>query len=371
MNSAANASRRMLARSVIRVPLAKKAPVPSGIRSINSGAHAAAVALGKADRYYLLGASALLAGATFTQSRVHAAAPAVDYAAVEKDLVEMMEADDAKRDDGTSIAGTLVRLAWHASGTYSKVDGTGGSNGSCMRMSPEKDWGANAGLGTARDFMEGVKAKYPSASYADLWTFAGVTAIKYMGGPTVAWSPGRTDSDAPTTVPDGRLPNADMGTVGGTIQHIRDIFGRMGFSDREIVALLGAHAVGRCHTNASGYWGPWTNAETTFSNEYFRLLVEEKWTLKTTHEGKKWDGPDQFEDPSGQIMMLPSDMALVWDKGFRKIVEEYTADEEVFFKDFSAAFAKLLALGTPKAVSGGGGGGLLSSILSMLGIGQK
>lgn len=50
----------------------------------------------------------------------------------------------------------------------------------------------------------------------------------------------------------GRLPNADMGTIGGTIQHIRDIFGRMGFSDREIVALLGAHAVGRCHPEASG-----------------------------------------------------------------------------------------------------------------------
>jgi cytochrome c peroxidase len=33
--------------------------------------------------------------------------------------------------------------------------------------------------------------------------------------------------------------------------------------NREIVALLGAHAVGRCHTEASGYWGPWTNAETT------------------------------------------------------------------------------------------------------------
>lgn len=38
------------------------------------------------DRYYLLGASALLAGATYTQGRVHAAAPAVDYAAVEKVL---------------------------------------------------------------------------------------------------------------------------------------------------------------------------------------------------------------------------------------------------------------------------------------------
>lgn len=50
----------------------------------------------------------------------------------------------------------------------------------------------------------------------------------------------------------GRLPNADMGTIGGTIQHVRDIFGRMGFTDREIVALIGAHAVGRCHENASG-----------------------------------------------------------------------------------------------------------------------
>lgn len=37
----------------------------------------------------------------------------------------------------------------------------------------------------------------------------------------------------------------------------------------------------------TGYWGPWTNAESTFSNEYFRLLVEEKWTIKTTHNGKK------------------------------------------------------------------------------------
>lgn len=36
----------------------------------------------------------------------------------------------------------------------------------------------------------------------------------------------------------------------------------MGFNDREIVALLGAHALGRCHTDRSGYWGPWTFAGT-------------------------------------------------------------------------------------------------------------
>jgi hypothetical protein len=79
----------------------------------------------------------------------------------------------------------------------------------------------------------------------------------------------------------------------------------MGFSDKEIVALLGAHALGRCHTDRSGYWGPWTFAENTFSNEYFRLLVEERWSPKVSHNGKPWEGPDQFEDSTGKLMMLP------------------------------------------------------------------
>lgn len=40
-----------------------------------------------------------------------------------------------------------------------KADNSGGSNGACMRMSPEKDWGANAGLEIARDFIEGGRLK--------------------------------------------------------------------------------------------------------------------------------------------------------------------------------------------------------------------
>ncbi len=56
---------------------------------------------------------------------------------VKKDIKQLIEEDEAKRGNGTSIAPTLVRLAWHASGTYSKADGTGGSNGSTMRMKPE------------------------------------------------------------------------------------------------------------------------------------------------------------------------------------------------------------------------------------------
>ena len=58
------------------------------------------------------------------------------------------------------------------------------------------------------------------------------------------------------------------------------------------------------------------------------------------------------------------------------MVEEYVADEDLFFKDFSAAFAKLLSLGTPNkpaGVGGGGGGimGLVNSLLAMLGMGGK
>lgn len=56
----------------------------------------------------------------------------------------------------------LVRLAWHASGTYDKETGTGGSNGATMRFAPESDHGANAGLKYARDFLEPIKGTFAS-----------------------------------------------------------------------------------------------------------------------------------------------------------------------------------------------------------------
>jgi hypothetical protein len=46
---------------------------------------------------------------------------------------------------------------------------------------------------------------------------------------------------------------------------------------REMVALVGAHTLGRCHTDRSGFKGPWTNAPTTFSNLYFQELANNKW----------------------------------------------------------------------------------------------
>lgn len=283
---------------------------------------------------------------------------AADLKKVREAIVSIIEDDMEKRDNGTSLYGTFIRLAWHASGTYSKADQSGGSNGGRMRFQPESKWGANAGLDVARDALEPVKVQFPSLSYADLYTYAGVVAVEEAGGPNIPFSVGRTDADdGSTSPPDGRLPDADKGSRSSTMQHVRDVFYRMGFNDREIVALLGAHAMGRCHEDRSGYWGPWTNAENTFSNEYFRLLVEERWSPKMTHKNKggssgPWTGPDQYEDSTGNLMMLPSDIFLMADPEFKKYVMLYAKDEDLFFKDFALAFGKLLALGVPLAAVG-------------------
>lgn len=116
----------------------------------------------------------------------------------------------------------------------------------------------------------------------------------------------------------------------------------MGFNDQEIVALSGAHALGRCHTDRSGFDGPWSFSPTTFSNAYFQLLLSESWVQK------KWDGPKQFTDKkTGTLMMLPSDMALYNDRTFYRHVVEYSKDQPKFFKDFANAFQKLEELGVP------------------------
>jgi len=209
-----------------------------------------------------------------------------------------------------------------------------------MRFANESAWDANAGLAVARGLLEPIKQRHPDLSYADLWVYAGVVAIEAMGGPKIPFRPGRIDfaEGKVRDLPDGRLPDARQGA-----QHLRDIFYRMGFNDQEIVALSGAHALGRCHTDRSGFDGPWTNAPTTFSNEYYRLLLEEKWV-----KVKLPNGLEQFRDAKTQtLMMLPTDMVLIEDPKFKAYVEKYKDDEKLFFNDFSKAFQKLTELGVP------------------------
>jgi|TARA_B100001142_G_scaffold270623_1_gene276814 cytochrome c peroxidase len=54
----------------------------------------------------------------------------------------------------------------------------------------------------------------------------------------------------------------------------------------------------------------------------------------------------QYTDPSGNLMMLPSDIALIEDPKFKKYVDVYAKDQKKFFDDFSKAFNKLETLGT-------------------------
>lgn len=101
-----------------------------------------------------------------------------------------------------------------------------------------------------------------------LWTLAGVVAIKEMGGPDIPWKGGRTDFDNESFCPPrGNLPDATKAA-----DHLRQVFGRMGFNDQEIVALSGAHSLGRCHTVNSGFEGPWTISPTKFSATYYRMV---------------------------------------------------------------------------------------------------
>jgi len=263
----------------------------------------------------------------------------VNYKNVAGDIASIIKDDPNK-------GPTLVRLAWHSSGTYDKMSKDGGSGGGTIRFKEELAHGGNAGLAeTAVPWLEELKTKYgDSLSYADLYTLAGVVAIKQLGGPTIPWRSGRVDALDPSAVtPDGRLPAADSGPPGADpsdAAHLRTIFNRMGFDDQEIVALSGAHALGRCHTTASGYDGPWTPTPTSFNNLYFSLLDSLKWTKRD------WNGPFQYEDGGKTLMMLPTDLVLIQDDEFKKYVSMYAKDQAKFFADFSKAFNKLEELGT-------------------------
>ncbi|GAA5816340.1 hypothetical protein MFLAVUS_009868 [Mucor flavus] len=259
------------------------------------------------------------------------------YTQVREDIAKAFPNEEY--DDG-SFAPVVLRLAWHASGTYDgKHKNVGGSDGATMRYNAESSDPANAGLDHARNFLDPIKAKHTWISHADLWTLAGCVAVEQMGGPHIEWTGGRRDKTNETECPpQGRLPDAALGK-----DHVLDVFvSRMGFTVQETVALIGAHTVGRCHADRSGFDGPWTYNPTRFSNQFYKLLLNVTWVEK------KWDGPKQFVDEDeGEIMMLPTDMALL-EEPFRQYVEIYAKDQQKFFNDFASAFLTLIELGMTK-----------------------
>ncbi|KAJ1693077.1 hypothetical protein LUZ63_009775 [Rhynchospora breviuscula] len=242
----------------------------------------------------------------------------------------LKEIDKARRDLRALIASKncapiMLRLAWHDAGTYDVNTKTGGPNGS-IRFEEEYSHGSNAGLKIAIDLLEPIKAKHPKITYADLYQLSGVVAVEVTGGPTVNFVPGRRDSSVCPR--EGCLPDAKQGN-----QHLRDVFYRMGLSDKDIVALSGGHTLGRAHPERSGFEGPWTKEPLKFDNSYFVEL------LKGEAEG---------------LLKLPTDKAMLDDPKFRHYVELYAKDEDLFFKDYAESHKKLSELGFTPPTSGTG-----------------
>jgi catalase (peroxidase I) len=191
-----------------------------------------------------------------------------------------------------------------------------------------------------QEILKPVQKKFPTISMADIWTVAGCEAIKLAGGPDIPYHYGRVDDmDASSCPPNGRLPDATLGA-----KHLRDVFYRMGFNDQDIVALSGAHTLGSCHKSRSGFDGPWTTNPLQFDNEYYKNLLQMKWLPKTNDNGTT----QYYDEGTGKLMMLPTDIALLEDEQFLHYVKLYAENEEQFRQDFAKAFSELISKGCPE-----------------------
>jgi len=115
----------------------------------------------------------------------------------------------------------------------------------------------------------------------------------------------------------------------------------MALREFSTIALLGAHTCGECHLQNSGFVGPWTHDKYGFDNSFFTHLLKEEWVANPNVEQL------QFMDrETKQLMMLPADMALMVDPAYLKIAKMYAEDNDLWCKDFAAAFEKLTKVGT-------------------------
>ncbi|KAI4366599.1 hypothetical protein MLD38_022460 [Melastoma candidum] len=235
----------------------------------------------------------------------------------------------------------LVRLGWHDAGTYNKDieewPKRGGANGS-LRFEIELKHAANAGLVNALKLLEPIKDKYSNVSYADLFQLASATAIEEAGGPKIPMKYGRVDVSSPEECPEeGRLPDAGPPSPA---DHLRQVFYRMGLNDKEIVALSGAHTLGRSRPERSG----WGKPETKHTKDGPGAPGGQSWTVQWL----KFDN-SYFKDIKAKkdedLLILPTDATLFDDPSFKVYAEKYAEDQETFFKDYAEAHAKLSNLG--------------------------
>ena len=214
----------------------------------------------------------------------------LDLEALKTDLKELMtDSQDWWPADWGHYGGLMIRMAWHAAGTYRVADGRGGSNTGNLRFAPLNSWPDNGNLDKARRLLWPVKKKYGNKiSWADLFILAGNMAYESMGFKTFGFAGGREDiwhpekdiywgSEKEWLAPTGSegsrysgerdLENPLAAVMMGliyvnpegvdgnpdplrTAHDMRVTFKRMAMNDEETAALTaGGHTVGKAHGN--------------------------------------------------------------------------------------------------------------------------
>ncbi|CAN8246878.1 unnamed protein product [Cochlearia groenlandica] len=285
--------------------------------------------------------SPLLSTSSLYQKRYRAASAATKCSASDPDQLKSAREDIKELLNTKFCHPILVRLGWHDAGTYNKNISEwpqrGGANGS-LRFDIELKHAANAGLVNALELIKHIKEKYSGVTYADLFQLASATAIEEAGGPKIPMKYGRVDASGPNDCPEeGRLPDAGPPSPA---DHLREVFYRMGLDDKDIVALSGAHTLGRSRPERSG----WGKAETKYTKEGPGAPGGQSWTP----EWLKFDNSyfkEIKEKRDEELLVLPTDAAIFDDDSFKVYAEKYAVDQDAFFKDYAEAHAKLSNLG--------------------------
>jgi catalase-peroxidase len=214
----------------------------------------------------------------------------LDFEALKKDLYALMtDSQSWWPADWGHYGGLMIRMSWHAAGSYRIADGRGGAGTGNQRFAPLNSWPDNANLDKARRLLWPIKKKYGNKlSWADLIAYAGTIAYESMGLKTFGFGFGREDiwhpekdtywgSEKEWLAPSGsegsrysgerELENPLAAVMMGliyvnpegvdgtpdpikTAHDVRETFARMAMNDEETVALTaGGHTVGKAHGN--------------------------------------------------------------------------------------------------------------------------